>query len=521
MDTPRGLPTNTYAVMVLKNYADRVVDFLRSAPPTNKNNRLSSASHGDAVGARAVADEWISCSQALASATAVPMPKTLAAMHDGCEFEDKSALETSSETGNDDVRILDIPALKGVSQARRGYFLVLVPKSRRPIDDISPMARQNIAWIGSIQYSYKYVNDKVGMGDFCHQVWGTCQAHGFDCTKHTMTVQCHPRHLLEPFCGALQATATTTTINDDEGANSFEGPIAMTVSKTKCTHLLTVILVRNDKDCQCTAESAATIAYWGLDDRSKGILSVKLNHFAAQEIIIHPCHNQTGQDESTYAAAGGGGHDSRIDPQTPLSRAYYKLEQVWTDLLQAIRPDFWCHLQSGAAVDLGASPGGWTQVLAHSMRLPVIVAVDSAKLARRVRQLPAVRYVASSLETTNYRKASGGLPYTVLVCDASTLWLTLLEKIQEHVLKGTDWSLPALFVMTLKLPFKTLGSIRRQVEQIYRDTPNILTKMAAIMYPNQSNIEPYFQIVHLMANSVSERTLIAVFDHRGKSRLQA
>ena len=526
MDTLVSFPENTCAVMVLKNYADRVVDFLRSNPRC------------DALGGHLYDDDkWISCTKALHSASALEIPETLASAHAISKvkgIEGISASETATTIS--DVRILDIQALTGVSQALRGYFLVLVPKARRSIEELSPMARQNIAWIGSVQHCYQYSDDEYGLARLCQKTWASCQAHGFDCNKHLMRIECHPRHLLEPFCLALQiaaaAAAAAAALSNDKKQDSkeptdpFEGLIAMTVSKSKCTHLLTIILVRNAKNDNIVSEKNAeeklcdkkqyetvaptsTTACWGLDDRRNPLLSVKLNQDASQEIIIRPCNNQT-REESTWK--------DKVDPRTPLSRAYYKLEQVWTDFLKPLGDDLLSHLRSGAAVDLGASPGGWTQVLAHSVCLPVVVAVDPAKLASRVLQLPNVCHVASSLETTNYRKSSSGLPYTMLVCDASTLWLNLLEKVQKDVLKCADWSLPAVFVITLKLPFKTLGSIRRQLEQIYQDTPSILTKMASDMYPSNNRVECYFQIVHLMANSVSERTLIAVFDDDRDSR---
>jgi 23S rRNA (cytidine2498-2'-O)-methyltransferase len=76
------------------------------------------------------------------------------------------------------------------------------------------------------------------------------------------------------------------------------------------------------------------------------------------------------------------GHPSFVEDRTgPPNRAYLKLWELFTLLGRRPRPGDGC-------VDLGASPGGWTWVLAHLGAR--VVAVDRAPLDERVRALPGV-----------------------------------------------------------------------------------------------------------------------------------
>lgn len=82
-----------------------------------------------------------------------------------------------------------------------------------------------------------------------------------------------------------------------------------------------------------------------------------------------------------------GGHVRLSKPKGQISRSEFKLEELFrtTDL----RPP-----EGGLALDLGASPGGWTRIL-RGYGLDV-VAVDPAELDPRLRDDPRIRHVRTT-----------------------------------------------------------------------------------------------------------------------------
>jgi 23S rRNA U2552 (ribose-2'-O)-methylase RlmE/FtsJ len=253
-------------------------------------------------------------------------------------------------------------------------------------------------------------------------------------------------------------------------------------------------------------------------------MQLKLNHEAAEDVLVVP--------------ADKAGKDTRADiaSSTPLSRAYYKLHQVWHDFLST--DHCWSRLEqlnvsTKHGLDLGASPGGWTQVLTHCFGCTKVVAVDAGIVAQRaLSPIPMssaiVVHVQSSMELADLTIAE---PYTVLVCDASLGWTELLDLMVATV-RRCAWTLPAVAVITLKMPFKTVGSIQRHVEDMQRKLPSFLHDLERSMFSNESSmvvstdgatgtgespirarrIRTRYQLVHLMANADSERTVVAVFE---------
>jgi hypothetical protein len=500
-----ALAPNTYAIMVHKKLSDRVVDCLlttKAESCSNKNWRLCSINHSPP-----------------------PLPATLAA-----------TLASKEETDARGVQILDATEATVLSHDRRGYFVLLLPATQRPVAELPPMARQHISWIGLLSHKTSTATQKdTQLGRL---LWETCTAQGFSSSNpnHFLRVDCHPPTDVEHICRALQVACAAQDSNGTPLAidDPFEGPVPMTVSQSKCTHRLTVVTVRstqkrmssedtkNDGDDKSTTrdddnEEAHVQYFWGLESRTDTsnitcTFTTKLNQLAAREIITLPCDHETGKELSEQANK----KKTKLDPSVPLSRAYYKLHQVWNDYLQnsttatgKLLPDV---IKAGAAMDLGASPGGWTQILALEMAFQVVVAVDPAKLATRVTQLPNVLHLPTTLELADYNAPAQGLEgYSMLVCDASRTYSGLLEMLPKHVLKRASWCLPAVFVVTMKFPFKTPGSIQSHVDVLHEQLPQQLRDMAAIMYPNNNAVVPSFRLVHLMANSDSERTLLAIF----------
>lgn len=217
--------------------------------------------------------------------------------------------------------------------------------------------------------------------------------------------------------------------------------------------------------------------------------------------MLEPTDSGTGKNLSSDA----------VPSNVPVSRAYYKLRQVHDEILITEFPNLFSN--GGIGVDLGASPGGWTQVLKH-IGLDQVVSVDRALLAERVLSLPGVIHVPacmSSAEAAEAIKATKA-PVSLLVCDACIFSGEILEKTIELMqrLDRTSWTLPACLVITLKMPYKSVKNMARKLESATKKIPSLLKKAACIMYKD-TDVKIRYQIPHLMANSEWERTLVAVF----------
>lgn len=647
----------TYAVMVHKLYAERVQDFLYSSGNSQKAWMVHSAAAAAAVPAIA------------ANADSVPI--------DTDTFQQRKRHQHRNREGGGVVTVLDTPSLTGVSQARRGYVLLLMenllPSSSIPSADqqqrqqkdepillgrLPAMARQNISWVGRITHSatvYTPItnNNTIHTGrtntitppttnNIGALLYQTTLLQSTTTTSNNnnnmrLRVDCHPKELVESICRQLQQAATRShlqqqqqqqnkrqkTTNDTVGESAaigaslppgeddaedggsqndldeypFEGPIAMTLSRSHCTHRLTVIAIPQQQQQQpavasnnhsqpatTTTEqytspqsldsSPTTTAttyqyYWGLADRETDAdaMELKLNHEAAEEIVVVPA-NAAGQDDTTQTIkqqqqqATGSSCTSTTGSSSciPLSRAYYKLHQVWHDSL--CRETAWrrqCQttttncIGGGAGLDLGAAPGGWTQVMMHHVGLTTVVAVDAGIVAQRALvpfspkrpSLPSAATigdnattVASGTTVTENKTARGVLhlqssmeaanltvaqPYSILVCDASMGWSELLELISTKIVTRCTWTLPAVAVITLKMPFKTAGSVKRHIQDMHNTLPGFVRKMEQGMYPHvpqsgnsedldTQRIHTRYRLEHLMANADSERTVVAIFE---------
>ena len=175
----------------------------------------------------------------------------------------------------------------------------------------------------------------------------------------------------------------------------------------------------------------------------------------------------------------------------PVSRAYYKLHQVFDDHLKDILPKL--RIDNGAGLDLGASPGGWTQVL-HQNGLRPVVAIDPGLLAPRVQTLDGVQHVQGDFSSEESIQAiANAAPYSAIVCDAN-LYLEIFKQIAQtlegvaKVLRCKERSLlafPSVFVLTIKFPYKTEESLRRNLawasEQIPACLQRIVDAAASLM----------------------------------------
>ena len=167
-----------------------------------------------------------------------------------------------------------------------------------------------------------------------------------------------------------------------------------------------------------------------------------------------------------------------------------------------------------------------------------MVAVDPGVIARRVMSLTGVYHLRAelSLEETIEGLARHA-PYSVVVCDASVSNANELlvkiaetfEKVSSSLKKSVDgeggltngdvFAWPLCLVVTLKLPFKTKGSIDRNMEKVNKDLPEYLRRIALLGSLSGEDIcggdvGVGHKICYLFANSASEQTLVAVFSKK-------
>ena len=513
------LPPNTYVIMVHKKYSDRVVDYVLQ--PRDEHGR-----------------GWINCS----SSSPPPFKKKsfFSLVGNSTDFP------ISAPGQNAQVQVLDSNMQTGLSHDRRGYYWIKATNTTCSMQRIPAMARQFISFVGLLQEScqWTYSSKSAERTEFFNRhlgpsLWKTCREQGFSPTHGCLRIDCQSQADLEPLCMALQiACAADTALSDEQLApvtdDPFEGPIPMTMSRNKCSHRLTIIVSKKrSTEASKDDDSGEFCFHWGVEQRRDVVdehccitntFALPLNQEAQTELATQSCDCKTGEERPGESPLS---KKKKLDPSVPLSRAYYKLDQIWNEELKPFQLSngklLAESLQSGAGMDLGASPGGWTQVLALQVHLKLCVAVDPAKLATRIAQVPCVYHANQNFESTDFDSIlqDGKIPgYSMLVCDASQTYASLLEMLPKHVLSKTKWQLPVVFVITMKLPFKTLGSIQKHVDTLHEILAQTLLEMVPVMFPGasrdaQAAIQPSFRLVHAMANSESERTLIAVFQDIG------
>lgn len=383
------------------------------------------------------------------------------------------------------------------------YILILIENNKRnnlQLAELHPMARQTISW--GVTLSHHFIgnangsSDSNSLNDLGILIYSELMKIGFDLNRDCVRAHTFPKELSAAVCQSLQMSAAADSRGRVGGASSYsidenhpyDGPIGMTMSKSKCTHVVSVI--RHE-----------TGYGWNVETKESHF-AAHFNHSANDEVFLEPVERQTGKDLS-----------ANVVPSAPVSRAYYKLRQVWDEILSNKFQSF-----SGIGVDLGASPGGWTQVLSHDVGLSKVVAVDKAILAERVRSLPGVVRVSADMSSPEAAAAieAVGDPISLLVCDACILSVEILERVVELIQRMDQgaWTLPAAFVITLKQPFKTAASINRHLEKVKTKLPSLLKEAVSFMY--KQPVKTQYQIRHLMANSDLERTLVVTFESVGK-----
>lgn len=146
----------------------------------------------------------------------------------------------------------------------------------------------------------------------------------------------------------------------------------------------------------------------------------------------------------------GGKFDFIEDKVNPPNRAYLKLWEALSLLNKY--PN-----QNDFAVDLGASPGGWTYVL-QSLGARVL-AIDKAPLESHIAKLPGVECRQESIFSL---KPSSFSQINWLVCDVACY----PEKLYEWILPWIASGKVGQFIITLKLQGKTNFDIIRKFQAI-------------------------------------------------------
>lgn len=243
-------------------------------------------------------------------------------------------------------------------------------------------------------------------------------------------------------------------------------------------------------------------------------------------------------------------NSEKVDPllDAPVSRAYWKMAEIinrhvgWWATTECSRHELGTTTRR-QGLDLGSSPGGWTQALrgggggdnarvvqgGGSYSLGVascshVLSIDPGKMSERVLKLGGVQHAAVNFTSDAAARAiAAAAPFSAIVCDANVDPPSLLPMVRD-TLRAAAMALPphpaaeaaddgvsrllchphCLLVLTLKFPYKTVSSVERNLALLQRTLPAHLREIAGLVDENV----PY-KVVHLYANSPCERTLIA------------
>lgn len=139
------------------------------------------------------------------------------------------------------------------------------------------------------------------------------------------------------------------------------------------------------------------------------------------------------------------------DKVNPPNRAYLKLWEALSLLNHLPRP-------GELAVDLGASPGGWSYVM-QTLGTRVI-AIDKAPLETRIARLPNIQYLQQSAFAFEPNNTSE--PIDWLLSDVACY----PERLYPFVMKWIESTIVKQFIFTLKLQGETNLDIIRQFQAI-------------------------------------------------------
>jgi 23S rRNA U2552 (ribose-2'-O)-methylase RlmE/FtsJ len=163
---------------------------------------------------------------------------------------------------------------------------------------------------------------------------------------------------------------------------------------------------------QCVYDEVTNLFHWGIttleESLSLHITSIALNN------AVQIQHNEQGI--------------------VPICRAYYKMKEI----IEHYFPLWGWELPEGAvAVDVGASPGGWTQYLAVEKKCKCVVAIDPGELHESLltpsSNVVNVRAIAQAPEVAEALLKVGG--FQLCVCDVNFEADDATAMLVEHVLQ--------------------------------------------------------------------------------------
>ena len=386
----------TLAVYVHKHYADRVEEFLlkplhHQIPwktmlhQRNRAASIESSTSDTAVSSAGDPAQETSTTEASTIATTKVATSTTPKTISGDNTADKNDSHVQKK-----MSVMDTTETSGMSHERRGHLVALMEDIARPIHTMSAMARQNICWVMKLTHqtiiasSNATTPGSIPMEEIAQQIFGTLPVNAIPLVdsndtnnnKQSLRVDVYPKKYTDGICLGLQHAFydSKTKSQSAEEAKArpevpYEGPISMTRSASKCSHRLSIIVtassitashddgdVQNDKTADPLSKSNTLRVCWGWADRSepddKNIMELRCNEFGAQDI------SNVSPDHVTGGEIGG----KVVSLETPLSRAYYKLDQVFEEILE--RPDSYeakvlqtIQKLEASAADLGSAPG--------------------------------------------------------------------------------------------------------------------------------------------------------------------
>ncbi|KAL7484784.1 hypothetical protein ACHAW6_010402 [Cyclotella cf. meneghiniana] len=446
--------------------------------------------------------------------------------------------------------IVPLPDEKGRRKSRQGYSLMVIIGAHMSPARLPPMARRQISWACRLTHeTYADDNSALSVSDEHKERSGVSSilisvaveaweqlvtVHSFSTENCMLRLDVHPKRFHSEACNALQLAASGRVHSNFTGHRSASGhneAIKLTHSAKNARNILSIIL--------CSPHQV----YWGISTSKQhwNDLNQTINDHASKELVLVTTDSVTGLDVA----------DQDVPYEIPVSRAYYKLFQVFEDgeILHSISQMHGFSLNKsmnaveipvdklmshGSGIDIGASPGGWTQVMHAKLKIPTIIAVDPGVLAHRVATLPGVHHCRNDISSEETIQCMAQhAPFSLVVCDACVDVKIVFEKIFGalagvlSLLQSPDnmpkpnsldsdcclFSWPLCLVVTLKFPFKTNGSIDRHLGCSIPVIIDFLTRISQLGCKHGSkisNIQVRYKICHLFANSVSERTVIAL-----------
>jgi len=415
---------------------------------------------------------------------------------------------------------------KGGRKERTGYNLFIVKNTTVSPADLPPMARRNISWVKSLTHRvfirsqeaeaevtqqaeiYTNLMDSLAnalYNNLCKMI----EDEEIDLFETPIRVDTFPKSIAEGVCRSLQrhahARASINTNNDQyqphstiDDTDAFTGPLHLTKSQSRAAYTISII--------ESTPQKEYMFGIQTKDENWSKMNSRMNDNDSAKEVLIQ--------------AADPMGKDlQKCESHAPVSRAYYKLKQVFQDQRSFLED---CVAAGGSGLDLGSSPGGWVQNL-HENGLTRILSIDPGILAERVEKLDGVKHFRKDFTSNeSIEEMASFAPFSVCVCDASadasevfSKVVSTFEKVSESLQNGNRrlLTIPSTVVVTVKCPYKTAGSLERMLGKIYEDLPNVIQSILQSMKVDSSEVTAKYTMLHLMANSGSERTVVIRFQN--------